>query len=255
MNVRGVEIEIVQAQVGEVRADMAVAPPAAGGKVEERSVRSACAGALAEALARGAASVALPAFGADSKDFPATASARIHAQESIRIARDRSSRLRRIILCYPWKEGYEVYSQAFHGYVKHFTDVLIWGPLVTVDAIIEIPQGIVLVKRSNPPLGHALPGGFVDYGESLEEAVRREAMEETGLELRELRQFHTYSDPTRDPRFHTVTTVFSARSEGEPRAGDDAAEIRVVSPREVDSLEFAFDHRQVLGDYLGRRWR
>jgi ADP-ribose pyrophosphatase YjhB (NUDIX family) len=138
--------------------------------------------------------------------------------------------------------------------VKHFLDVLIWGPFITVDAIIEVPEGLVLVKRSNPPLGYALPGGFVDYGESLEHAVLREAREETGLSLIDCAQFHTYSDPSRDPRFHTITTVFSARAEGTPRAGDDAADVRVVRPAELDDLPFAFDHRQVLQDWItGRR--
>ncbi len=141
------------------------------------------------------------------------------------------------------------------GYLRHLLDVLIWGPFVTVDAIIEVPTGIVLVKRSNPPLGFALPGGFVDYGESLENAVRREAVEETGLELQDLRQFHTYSDPSRDARFHTITTVFSARAQGLPRAGDDAADVRVVTASEIHDLPFAFDHRQVLEDWLAARQR
>jgi 8-oxo-dGTP diphosphatase len=85
--------------------------------------------------------------------------------------------------------------------------------------------------------------------------VRREAREETGLELLDLEQFHTYSSPERDPRFHTVTTVFSARAAGAPRAGDDAAEIVVVDPNRIGALPFAFDHRQVLEDYLARRAR
>jgi ADP-ribose pyrophosphatase YjhB (NUDIX family) len=119
-----------------------------------------------------------------------------------------------------------------------------------VDAIIQVPAGIVLVERSGPPLGLALPGGFVDYGESLEQAVTREAREETGLELLDLQQFHTYSDPSRDPRFHTITTVFSARAEGEPKAGDDAAAIRVVPVNEIGALSFAFDHGRVLEEWM-----
>jgi 8-oxo-dGTP diphosphatase len=116
-----------------------------------------------------------------------------------------------------------------------------------------VPAGVVLIKRSNPPLGFALPGGFVDYGESLESAVRREAMEETGLELLDLEQFHTYSEPGRDPRFQTVTTVFTARATGTPRAGDDAADVRVVRPEEIAGLAFAFDHGQVLAEWLASR--
>ncbi|HYW82191.1 MAG TPA: NUDIX domain-containing protein, partial [Spirochaetia bacterium] len=84
--------------------------------------------------------------------------------------------------------------------------------------------------------------------------VVREAREETGLELMDLAQFHTYSEPSRDPRFHTVTTVFSARAEGVPQAGDDAADVRVASAAELEQLPFAFDHKQVLQDWrAGRR--
>ncbi|NTV29664.1 MAG: NUDIX hydrolase, partial [Candidatus Omnitrophica bacterium] len=97
-----------------------------------------------------------------------------------------------------------------------------WGPYICVDIIIEVDGGIVIIERSNPPFGWALPGGFVDRGESLETAARREAREETSLELEELKQFRTYSDPARDPRFHTITTMFTARGVGTPKAGDDA---------------------------------
>ncbi|MCX5703920.1 MAG: NUDIX hydrolase [Candidatus Omnitrophica bacterium] len=121
---------------------------------------------------------------------------------------------------------------------------------MTVDAIIELPEGIVLIERSNPPFGWALPGGFVDYGESLEEAVTREAKEETGLALTDLRQFHTYSDPRRDPRFHTIGTVFIAKAKGKPKAGDDAQGAKVIKLSEIEKMEFAFDHKQILKDYL-----
>ena len=89
------------------------------------------------------------------------------------------------------------------------------NPSPTVDLIIELPgHRIVLIERKNPPHGYALPGGFVDYGESLEDAARREALEETGLKVELVRQFHTYSDPSRDPRKHTITTVLIARAGG-----------------------------------------
>jgi ADP-ribose pyrophosphatase YjhB (NUDIX family) len=181
-------------------------------------------------------------------------SGKICAQEAIRAARAGSTSLRRIVLCCPDARAFEVFAHTVNGYLRHLLDVLIWGPFVTVDAIIEVPAGIVLVRRSNPPLGHALPGGFVDYGESLEAAVRREAREETGLELEDLRQLHTYSDPSRDPRFQTVTTVFTARSAGTPRAGDDAAGVQVVPAMDLGGMAFAFDHGQVLQDWLSDRW-
>lgn len=125
-------------------------------------------------------------------------------------------------------------------------------PLPTVDVIIEVEGGgVVLVRRRHPPLGWALPGGFVECGETLEEAARREAREETGLEVELICQLHTYSDPKRDPRFHTISTVFVGRARGTPRGGDDAAEARVFP---LDALpELAFDHARILEDY--RRWR
>src|SRR5712692_4564121 len=92
------------------------------------------------------------------------------------------------------------------------------NPLPTVDIIIEIAgRGIVLIERKNPPHGWALPGGFVDYGESLEHAAVREAKEETSLEVKLIEQFHGYLDPKRDPRHHTISTVFIATAEGNPR--------------------------------------
>lgn len=125
------------------------------------------------------------------------------------------------------------------------------NPVPTVDIIIETGGGVVLIKRKNPPLGWALPGGFVDYGESLEQAAVREAQEETGLAVRLVRQFHTYSDPDRDLRLHTVSTVFIATAQGEAQAGDDAAEVRIFSVAALPPL--AFDHKRILDDYFGQR--
>jgi len=127
-------------------------------------------------------------------------------------------------------------------------------PALTVDLIIEMEGGgVVLVKRKNPPHGWALPGGFVDYGETLEQAAVREAMEETGLRIDLRRQLHTYSDPARDPRRHTVTTVFVAAAEGTASAGDDAAEVRIF-PWDQIPAEMAFDHNEILEHYRTGRW-
>jgi len=122
------------------------------------------------------------------------------------------------------------------------------NPVPTVDVIIEIGEQIVLIERKNPPYGWALPGGFVDYGESYETAALREAREETGLEVTGLRQFRTYSDPDRDPRQHTASTVFIARATGAPRAGDDAGRAELFS--EDDLPELAFDHGRILAEYF-----
>jgi ADP-ribose pyrophosphatase YjhB (NUDIX family) len=131
------------------------------------------------------------------------------------------------------------------------------NPFPTVDIIIEVEaggveKGIVLIKRKNEPLGWAIPGGFVDYGESLEEAAVREAKEETGLCVHLIRQFHTYSDPNRDPRFHSISTVYIARAQGTPEARDDAGEVGIFGRRNLPE-GIAFDHRTILEDYFRER--
>ena len=124
------------------------------------------------------------------------------------------------------------------------------NPVPTVDIIIELEGGrIVLIRRKNPPPGWALPGGFVDYGESAEAAAVREAREETGLEVDLVEQFHTYSDPDRDPRQHTRSVVFIARAAGEPRGADDAVEARGFDAEKLPE-PLAFDHRRIISDYL-----
>lgn len=127
------------------------------------------------------------------------------------------------------------------------------NPLPTVDIIIELSGGgVVLIERKNPPYGWAIPGGFVDEGESLEEAAVREAREETSLDVRLRSQLHAYSDPGRDPRFHTVSVVFVATAEGTPRAEDDARNIGVFTEDNLPD-DLAFDHGRILSDYF--RWK
>ena len=127
------------------------------------------------------------------------------------------------------------------------------NPFPTVDIIIEVGPKIVLIERKNPPHGWALPGGFVDYGESLEQAAIREAKEETGLQVELICQFYTYSAPDRDPRFHTITTVFIAKAEGEPEGGDDATRAKLFLPEEIPYEKLVFDHDRIVSDYL--KWR
>lgn len=126
------------------------------------------------------------------------------------------------------------------------------NPLPTVDIIIEVDGGIVLIKRKNPPHGWALPGGFVDYGESLEQAAIREAKEETSLDISIVSGLGAYSDPGRDPRQHTITYVFVAKSKGRPRAADDAEEIGVFNRDNLPD-DLAFDHGTILRDYFESR--
>lgn len=133
-----------------------------------------------------------------------------------------------------------------HGHINAHRN-----PVPTVDIIIEIGEQIVLIERKNPPHGWALPGGFVDYGESYESAALREAEEETGLRVAGLCQFHTYSQPGRDPRQHTASTVFIGRASGSPTAGDDAGRAGLFDEKSLPQL--VFDHAEILADYFQYR--
>ncbi|MBE9537030.1 MAG: NUDIX hydrolase [Proteobacteria bacterium] len=127
------------------------------------------------------------------------------------------------------------------------------NPVPTVDIVIEAGSDcIVLIQRKNEPYGWALPGGFVDYGESLESAAVREAKEETSLDVKLCCQLHTYSDPERDPRQHTISTAFVATADGQPVAGDDAAHAAVFAENGLPE-NIVFDHRQIIEDYY--RWK
>jgi ADP-ribose pyrophosphatase YjhB (NUDIX family) len=123
------------------------------------------------------------------------------------------------------------------------------NPFPTVDIIIRVGKGIVLIERKNPPYGWAIPGGFVDYGESLETAAVREAKEETNLDVRLVTQLGAYSDPDRDPRHHTISVVFIADGEGTLMAADDALSAKVFTIDDLPEI-MAFDHRRICMDYF-----
>jgi 8-oxo-dGTP diphosphatase len=128
-------------------------------------------------------------------------------------------------------------------------------PEVAADIVIELEdrphRPIVVIRRAHPPLGHALPGGFVDIGETVEHAAVREAREETGLDVTLVALLGVYSDPARDPRGHTVAIVYVATARGEPVAGDDAAGIVVTDPESAPPL--VADHDRIVADYIA--WR
>lgn len=136
-----------------------------------------------------------------------------------------------------------------HGEIETWAN-----PLPTVDIIINMPRekGIILIHHRNEPRAWALPGGFVDNGETLEHAAEREAMEKTGLALTELQQFRAYSDPRRDTRAHTISMVFTATRDGLPAAADDADGIGIFN-EDCLPADIAFDHRRILADYFATR--
>jgi 8-oxo-dGTP diphosphatase len=130
------------------------------------------------------------------------------------------------------------------------------NPAPTVDIIVELrdrpDRPIILIERLHEPLGWAIPGGFIDYGEAAETAGKREAMEEIGLEIELVELLGVYSDPERDPRQHTMSVVYIATATGDPKAGDDAKQVHIVNLWEIPA-NLCFDHGKILADYVKYR--
>jgi len=219
-------------------------------KTDEIKIRNSCANALKVADELGVRSIAFPALGCGVGGFSLKASAKIMAQEVMKHLREKKTSLKEIVFCMHEKEAYDAFDKNVAGYIGYMLTKQASGPFVAADCIIDIDGGVVIIERSNPPFGWALPGGFVDNYESLEDAVRREMKEETDLDLLDLKQFHAYSKPGRDPRFHTIGIVFTAKGKGTPKAGDDAANLKVIKLTDLDKIPFAFDHKKILEDYI-----
>jgi ADP-ribose pyrophosphatase YjhB (NUDIX family)/O-acetyl-ADP-ribose deacetylase (regulator of RNase III) len=216
----------------------------------EEFIRKASRNVLLCAQQNKFSSIAFPALGCEMGEFSYEAASRIIAQEILRFFSEvKETTLKKISFVLYSDEVVEIFNKNVLGYLAHMIEKASKGPFVTVDAIIEFGEGIVLVERTNPPLGWALPGGFVDNNETIEAAVAREVKEETNLDFIEYKQFHTYSDPTRDPRFHTISTVFCGKGQGELKADSDAKDVKVYKINEFPS-QIAFDHRQIIAEYL-----
>lgn len=177
--------------------------------------------------------------------------AKIFAEEIIKISYSDSA-IQSVAFLFSDKNLLSEFKQVFESHRGYILRKISRIPIPTVDAIIVFPgKKILLIKRKNPPFGWALPGGFLEYNESLEECVKREVEEEVGLKVKSLKQFHTYSQPGRDPRFHTVSTVFVVKTRGEPKAGSDARDFAIFH---INSLppkkNFAFDHWQIIRDWV-----
>jgi len=193
--------------------------------------------------------------GVDYKDI-----AKIFAEEIAKhIVENSNSQHKEIVLLLEDKKIFRIFSEVVPDHIGYINRKIGLYPIPTVDIIIEVKtknkKGIVLVKRKNPPYGWALPGGFVEYNESLEQTAIREAMEEINIKVKNLKQFHTYSQPGRDPRFHTITTVFTASADKLPKAASDAEEVVVATKEEIlsDKYPLVFDHKKILQDYFSKK--
>ncbi len=247
MHIKNIQLEIMHADMSTLDVDLKVTECKS---LDQETIRAIVAHSLSQGQENRQKSISFSDLGCRNTDFPLAGVAKIMVQEIMNYARmHKNPSLEKIIFCIKEEESFRIFDKTIRGYVKHIQEELSLGPYVTVDIIIEMDEGIILIERSNPPYGWALPGGFLDYGESLEQAAVREAKEETNLDLVDLRQFHTYSKPGRDPRFQTVSTVFIANGKGTPQFGDDAKNLKIVRYDGLLKLDYAFDHKDIIKEY------
>ncbi len=219
-------------------------------KTDEEIIRKATYSSLICAQENKVSSIAFCALGCGVGRVSFEAASKLMAQEVFRyLWQVKEPTLRKIIFVLNSDKAFQVFQKNVISYLEYISKKISAGPFLTVDGIIEYRQGIVMIERSNPPLGWALPGGFVDYGESVEEAVAREVREETSLDFVNFKQFKVYSKGDRDPRFHSVSVIFIGEGKGSLKSDSDAKEAGVFK---LDSLpeKIAFDHRKVIEDYI-----
>ncbi len=202
---------------------------------------------------KGIKEVAIPVLGAGVGGLDIAMSSKITAQELFKAVRENRAPEKAVFVFYDDVALSKGLSA--RNYLLHLKNKTMQGPFITVDAVVfdklNNPEKVVLIKRKNPPFGWALPGGFLDYGETVEDAVCRELKEETGLDYNYVRQLGVYSDPNRDERFHTITVAFYGISEGNPKADDDAQDAGWFSLKDLPE-KIAFDHKQIIIDALER---
>lgn len=219
-------------------------------KTNEEIIRKASYNTLLCCQENNISSVAFCALGCGVGGFSYEAASKVMGQEVFRYIKEtKNPTLKKIIFVLYSRDAFKIFEKNVIGYVDYINKKLSQGPFITVDGIVEFEGGIVMIERSNPPFGWALPGGFVDYGESVEAAVVREVKEETNLDFVNVKQFKTYSNPDRDPRFHTVSVVFAGQGEGKLKADSDAKSAKVFK---LDDLpeKIAFDHKRIVEDYI-----
>lgn len=247
MNIKNIHLEIIHSDMSTLDVDLKVTECKS---LDQETIRAMVANSLSQGQENRQKSISFSDLGCRNTDFPLEGVAKIMVQEIMSYSRKhKKPSLEKIVFCIEEEGSFRIFDKTIRGYVKHIQEELGPGPYVTVDIIIEMDEGIILIERSNPPYGWALPGGFLDYGESLEQAAVREAKEETNMGLENLRQFHTYSKPGRDPRFQTVSTVFIATGKGIPQFGDDAKNLKIVRYDDLSNLDYAFDHKEIIKEY------
>jgi 8-oxo-dGTP diphosphatase len=224
------------------------------GEVDEIFVRDAFRTIFNKAMKAKRQKVVFPPVGI-VEGFPVIGVAKIVSQEILRFCRAFPGALKEMNLVIEDAKMVDLFEKQVYGYLRHVQEDLGCGPYCTVDMIIEYKGGIVVIERTNPPYGFALPGGFVDNGETLEHAAVRETKEETNLDFVDFKQFHTYSDPARDPRFQTISTAFVGKGKGKLNAGDDAKGAQVIAVKDILDCDFAFDHKDIIRDYLKSKRR
>ena len=249
MKVNGIQVEIVPKETGAV-----VVPPLSGDALykAQHIFRKRITDILQRAVGRRQDVFEMAGLDNRFPDFPLVGAAKTAAQEIFKISKQNDNPVTKIKVSVA-QADVSLYKETFEGYIRHLQNDLGKEPFPTVDIIIELPEGIVLIERSNPPYGWALPGGFLDPGEDAKTAAIREAKEETGLDLDRIRELGVYDKPGRDPRFLTSSTVFIAQGKGKPQFGDDAKGLAVIGDMELLQREYAFDHKQILTDYFTQR--
>jgi O-acetyl-ADP-ribose deacetylase (regulator of RNase III)/ADP-ribose pyrophosphatase YjhB (NUDIX family) len=220
-------------------------------KTNQEIIRQATRSSLDITKEKEIKSLAFCALGCGVGRFPLDKAARIMLEEVIKYAKWNHN-LKKVIFVLYEDKAYKIFLDILNERFSRTMEKLTENPIPTVDIIIEKEGEIVLIKRKNPPFGWALPGGFCELNETVETGAFREAEEETGLQVKDLKQFHVYSDPERDPRFHTISVVFTAKADGEPKAASDAKEAKYFSESNLPA-EIAFDHKKIIEDYFKSR--